>query len=168
MYIHGKTELLEDLTQGFKRTTSWNKYRSEITTQPKINNLDYMVDTTFRNINRLFVQSFKDDGKDPTTDSFEKYSMPLVEIEDFNALINNKPFFQQPIKKRHVAHEEHVDASRNKHYTTVNILDYLYHQKYYILIRMDLSRQTNTSIPQEIHFIIKLEEGNGGKNAFYC
>ena len=37
--------------------------------------------------------------------------------------------------------------SRNDDYTSGNLLDYLYHQKYYKLIGTDLSRQTNTSIP---------------------
>ena len=31
-------------------------------------------------------------------DSFNKYYMPLVEIKDFNALIENKPFFDQSVK----------------------------------------------------------------------
>ena len=35
------------------------KYRSEITTQPKSNNLDYMINPTFRNINRLFALLIK-------------------------------------------------------------------------------------------------------------
>ena len=48
--------------------------------------------------------------------------------------------------------------SRNDDYTTGNLLDYLYHQDYYKLIGIDLSRQTNTSIPQQINFIEKLEE----------
>ena len=30
--------------------------------------------------------------------------MQLVEIKDFNALINNKPFFDQPIKKTNKKH----------------------------------------------------------------
>ena len=33
-------------------------------------------------------------------------------------------------------------------YTTGNLLDYLYHQKYYKLIGITLSRQRNTSVPQ--------------------
>ena len=86
------------MKHGLKITICWNKYRSEITTQLKINNLDYMIDTTFRNINRLIVNSFKAGGNDPTRDSFDKYYMPLVEIKDFNVLINNKPFSEQPIK----------------------------------------------------------------------
>ena len=41
------------------------------------------------------------------------------------------------------------------------MLDHLYHQKYYKLIGIDLSRQTNTSIPHQINFTGKLDEDNG-------
>ena len=53
--------------------------------------------------------------------------------------------------------------SRNNVYTTVNLLDYLYHQKYYKVIGIDLSRQTNTIISQQINFTKKLEEDDGAK-----
>ena len=84
--------------------------------------------------------------------------MPLVEIKDFNALIDNKPFFDQPVKNKYEAYEKLIEMSRNDDYTTRNLLDYLYHQNYYKLIGIDLSRQTNTSIPQQINFVGKLEE----------
>ena len=48
----------------------------------------------------LFVLSFIDGNNDPTRDSFDKYYMPLVQIKDFNALIDNKPFFDHPVKKK--------------------------------------------------------------------
>ena len=48
--------------------------------------------------------------------------------------------------------------SKNDDYTTRNLLDYLYRQKCYKFIRIDLSRQTNTSIPQKINFVGKLGE----------
>ena len=51
--------------------------------------------------------------------------------------------------------------SRNNDYTTGNLLECLYHQKYYKLIDIDLSRQTNTSIPQQINFTGKLDEDDG-------
>ena len=57
--INNNIKFLENLTQGLQKRISWNKYRSEITAQPKNSNLDYMIDPTFSNINRLFVQSFK-------------------------------------------------------------------------------------------------------------
>ena len=46
------------------------------------------------------------------------------------------------------AYEKLIKMSRNNDYTTGNLLDYLYHQKYYRVIGVDISRQTNTSIPQ--------------------
>ena len=91
---------LENIKQEFKRSISWNKYRSEIATQPKNNNLDYLIDPAFRNINRLFVLSFKNGNSDPTRDSFDKYYMALEEIKDFNVLVDNKPFFYHPVKKQ--------------------------------------------------------------------
>ena len=97
MSINDNIKILENIKQGFKITISWNKYRSEITTQPKNNNLDYLIDPTFRNINRLFALSFKNSSNDPTRYSFDKYYMPLV---DFNALIDNKLFFWSASKKQ--------------------------------------------------------------------
>ena len=78
--------------------------------------------------------------------------MPLVEIEDFNALIEYKKFLDQPVKKKQEAYEKLVEMSRNNDYATGNLLDYLYDRKYYKLIGIFLSRQTNTSIPQQIGF----------------
>ena len=145
--INHNIHFLENIKQGFKRTISWKKYISEIKTQTKNNNLAYLIDPTFRNVNKLFVISFKNDNDDPTRDSFNEYYMPLVEIKDFDALIDNKPFFEQPVKKKQEAYEKLVEMSRNNNYTTGNLLDYLYHQKYHKLIGIDLSRQANTSIP---------------------
>ena len=56
--------------------------------------------------------------------------------------------------------------SRNDDYTTRTLLDYSYHENYYKLIGIDLSRQTNTSIPYQINFTGKLEEDDGVKMFF--
>ena len=40
LFTNGNIKYLENIKQGFERTISWNKYRSEIITQPKHNNLD--------------------------------------------------------------------------------------------------------------------------------
>ena len=124
MTVNDNKKFLENIKPGFKRLISWNKYRSEITTQPKNNNLDYLIDPTFRNINRLFVLSFKNGNDDPSRDVFDKYYMPLVEIKDFNALIDNKPFFDQSVKNKQEAYEKRIELSRNDDYTTENLLDF--------------------------------------------
>ena len=68
--INDNIKFLENIKQGFKRRISWNKYRSEIIVQSKNNNLDYLIDLTFRNVNRLFVLSFKNGKDDPSMNSF--------------------------------------------------------------------------------------------------
>ena len=57
--INDNIKCLEYIKQGFKRKIFWIKYRSEIVIQPLNINSDYLIDATFRNINRLFVLSFK-------------------------------------------------------------------------------------------------------------
>ena len=64
--------------------------------------------------------------------------MPLAEIKDFNALIDNKLFFDQPVKNRQEAYEKLIEMSRND---DRKLLDYLYHQNYYKRIGIGLSRQ---------------------------
>ena len=83
-------KLLQQLKAGFKRTIKWNKYRSGITSQPKINNLNYYIDPTFNKVNRLFVLSFQNENE---RTSFSKYHTPKVEIKDFSILIDGKKQF---------------------------------------------------------------------------
>ena len=71
---------LEHLKQGFARITSWNKYRRKIRRESKKNNLDCVIDPTLKNINRLFVLSFKNSDNDTTRNSFDAHYVPLVEI----------------------------------------------------------------------------------------
>ena len=92
------TKLLEQLKTGFKRTIKWNKYRPQMTIQPQNNNLNYLIDPTFTNIN-TFVLSFTTTNAGDDRDSFSDYYVPDVEIKDFNVLIDGKGFFDLPVKK---------------------------------------------------------------------
>ena len=105
-----------------------------------------------QNINRLFVLSLKNGNNDPGKNYFDKCYMLLVEIKVFHALINSKPFINQPIKSKQEAFQKLIEMSRNDSYTTENLLDYFYHQSYYKVIDTHLSRQTNTSIPEQANF----------------
>ena len=70
--------------------------------------------------------------------------------------------FLSASKKRQEAYEKLIEISRNDGYTTGNLFDFLYYQNYYKL-GMDLSRQTNRSILQNVNFKGKLEEDDGGQ-----
>ena len=96
--INDNIKFLQNIKQGFKRTISWNKHKSERTTQPKNHNLDYLIGATYRNINRLFVLLFRNGINAPTRNFFDKYYTPLLEIKDFKVSIDNKLFFNHPVK----------------------------------------------------------------------
>ena len=69
-------KLLEQLKSGFRRSIKWNKYMSQMSTQNKNNNLNYLIDPTISNAKR-FVLSFE--NEDDRT-SYYKYYMTSVEI----------------------------------------------------------------------------------------
>ena len=46
-------------------------------------------------------------------------------------------------------------------------MDYLYHQKYYKMIGIDMPREANTNIPQRNNFVGKLEENDGVTRVFF-
>ena len=86
-------KLLEQLKSRFKRTIKWNKYRSQMTIQPQNNNLNYLIDPTFTNVNRLFVLSFaRNNLGDDKRDSISNYYVANAKIKDFNVLIDGKRF----------------------------------------------------------------------------
>ena len=119
---------MKKIKLGFKRKVYWNKYRFGTATQTKNNNLDYLIDPIFKNIDILFPLLFENSNDDPTRNSFNEYNMPLVEIKDFNALIDYKPFFDQPVKNEQKEYEKNIEMSRNYYFTTGKLLDYLYYQ----------------------------------------
>ena len=55
---------------------------------------------------------------------------------------------------------------RNDDYTTGNLLDFSYHHNYCKLIGINLSRQKNANIFQQINFTWKLEEDDGATMSF--
>ena len=62
--------------------------------------------------------------------------MALVEIKNLKTIIDNKLFFDQPIKNKQEAYEKHVEVSRNNNYTTGNLSHYLYHQHYILYTKL--------------------------------
>ena len=124
-------KLLEKLKLGFKKTIKWNKYRSQMTIQNNNNNLNYLTDPTFANVNRLFAWSFEriedNNVKKDYRDSFPHYYVTKVRIKDFNVLIDGKSFFDLPVKnEEEEAYEKIIDMFNNSDYTTGNLLDFAY------------------------------------------
>ena len=157
-------KLFEKLKTGFKKAIKWNKYRS------KMLKLNYLIDPTFTNVNRLFVLSFEriedNNVKKDCRDTFSNYYVAKVQIKDFNVLINGKSFFDLPIKNEEKAYKKIIDINNNDE-TTGNLLDFAYYKKKSRLIAIDLSKQTIIKDPQQINFIGKIEGQDNGVTMFF-
>ena len=147
-------KLLEQLKSGFKRSIKWNKYMSQVSNQNKNNNLNYLIDPTFSNVNRLFVLSFE--NEDDRT-CYYKYYVPSVEIKDYNVLIDGNAFFELPVKNAEETYEKITQITDHSgYYTNGNLLDYEYFKEHYKLIAIDLSKQIeleNKDRKQKINFV---------------
>ena len=117
-------KLLTNLKSGFKREITWNKYRSQMTTEAVNNNLNILIDPTFTNVNRLFVLAYGQVNDD--RHSFSQFYLPNVMIKDYNVIIDKLAFSDLPIKTEEEAYEKIIHISRNNEYTTGNLLDYDY------------------------------------------
>ena len=134
--------------------------------QPQNNNLNYLIDPTFTNVNRFFVLSFPRNNNTDSRYSFSTYYLPKVKVNDFSVLIDGESFFDLPVKNDEEAYEKIIDMSNNSDYTTGNLLDYGYYKKHYRVIAIDLSKQTKIKDPQQINFIGKLLKNTGATMFF--
>ena len=134
------TKLLQQLKSGFKRVINWNKYLSKPESFRRNANLNYLVEPSFQEINRLFVLAFEGDAQ---RTSHSGYYLPNVEIKDYNIMINGKNFFDQPIKNNKVTYENirKIATGQGDDYTTGCSLDYSYFMDTYKMIAVDLSKQ---------------------------
>ena len=87
--------LLHQLKLGFKRTTNWNKHQSKVTIQAPNPYLDYLMDPSFLEVNKLFVLSIE-----INTDRkvHNKYYLPTLEIKYRNFITNGRSFFNKSVK----------------------------------------------------------------------
>ena len=85
MINSNKAKVLEQLQSGFKKTITWNRYQY----------LDYLIDLSFQEVNRIFVLSFEDKVN---RTSYKRYFLPTIEIKDYNVIIDGQIFFDQSIK----------------------------------------------------------------------
>ena len=135
---------------------------SQISSQGRNDNLNYLVDPTFRNVNRLFVLSFENEDY---RISYYKYYAPNVEIKDYNVLIDGKTFSELPVKNLEETYEKIIQITdHGGYFTRGNLLDFGYFKEHYKLIAIDLSKQIkleNKELTQQINFIGRLERADG-------
>ena len=96
-------KLVQLLESGFSRPVYWNEYQTKIETRNLDNNnlTRYPLDASFQGVRRLFVLVFNNiesDAKKVERNSHRKYFLPIVNITNYNVLIDGRNFHDHPIK----------------------------------------------------------------------
>ena len=99
------TKLLKLLSEGFKRSIYWNKYKvtDNILVGIVANNgekyIRELLDSSYQGVKRLFVLAYNNtEGNNQVSiDSFKKYFLPRVKIDNCDIEIDGRNFYDQPI-----------------------------------------------------------------------
>ena len=139
------------LSEGFKRFVHWNKYKviDNIVVSVNNNNEEKYIrgrlDASYQGVKRLFVLAYDNTAgnNQVSIDSFKKYFLSRVKIENYNIEIDGRNFYDQPINDSIKQYDEirKISTGQGDDYTTGCLLDFAYFEKNYRLIAADLSKQ---------------------------
>ena len=98
---------------------------------------------------RLFILAYdnttdnNDHNNQVSINSFKKYFLARVKIENWNIEIDGRNFYDQPINDSIKQYDEirKISTGQGDDYTTGCLLDFAYFEKNYRLIAADLSKQ---------------------------
>ena len=155
LHTEYQNQLYKDLKTGISIDFTWIKYRSQMINQTATNNLNFLIDPTFNNANRLFVLAFPNEED---RRSFSRYYTPTVEIKYFNVIVDGEPFYEIPIKNKEQTYKAITELIRNDLLRTGNEFNFEYFCEYYKLIAIDVSKQKSNLNNQQINFIGRLEQ----------
>ena len=88
------------LTEGFKRPVYWNKYKIiPNKTYDENDNIRELLDSSYQGVKRLFVLAYDNTAgnNQVSVDSYKKYFLPRVKIDNYNIEIDGRNFYDQPI-----------------------------------------------------------------------
>ena len=96
--IEDNAKVSKLLSEGFKRSIYWKEYK--VITNKNYNANEYIrqrLDTSIQGVNRLFVFPYMRDNNLSTENSYDKYFLPRLKIDNYNTEINRTNFYDQPI-----------------------------------------------------------------------
>ena len=131
--------------------------------------LDFLINLSFQGVNRLFVLSLE---KILKVVQVTQDILLLVEIKNYNVVIDGREFFDQPVKNTLITYDniQNSVTGERHDYTTGCFLDYNYFDNYYKIIAIGLSKQQVLDVDpeaiQQISFTVNLDR-NGDAIMFF-
>ena len=153
-------DFIEQQNKGFQRSVYWKEYKTkEINEDADANVFKYInLDPSFQGVNRLFVMAYNRGNGQPTRNGQRKYYLPRIGLNKYNAIIDGRNFYDNPIESDIEKYRElkKVMIGKGQDYTIGSLLDYNYFRKHYKLVAVDLSKQkeldSDPSAIQQIEF----------------
>ena len=140
--------LKKQLNEGFKIPVYWKEYKSKIETKEANDQTvtRFPLDASFQGVDRLLVLAFHNtDGNANQVErnSHRKYFLPRLDITNYNVLIDDRNFHDQPASDKNKNYDEirKMATGKGDDYTTGCLLDFQYFKDHYQLIAVDLSKQ---------------------------
>ena len=175
------TKLSKLLGEGFKRPVYWNKYKVidnkvvEIAVNNEEKYIRELLDSSWQGVKRLFVLAYNNTAgnNQVSVDSYKKYFLPRVKIENYNIKIDGRSFYDQPINDLIKQYDEIRKISRGQgdDYTAGCSLDFPNFEKSYRLIATDLSKQkaldADSRTIQQIFFTGKIKKEERSRVIIY-
>ena len=164
-------KLSELLSDGFKTTVYWNEYKVidnkivEIAANNEQKYIRELIDSSWQGVKRLFVLAYdnKEGDNKVSADSYKKYFLPRVKIENYNIEIDGRDFYDQPINDSIKQYDEirKISTGQGDDYATACLLGFAYFETNCRLIAVDLSKQkaldANSRAIQQIIFTGKIK-----------
>ena len=92
-----------------------------------------LLDSSCQGVNRLFVLAYDntEGNNQVSVDSYKKYFLPRVKIDNYNIEIDGRNFYDQPINDSIKQYDEirKISTEKGDDYTTSCLLDFAYFQK---------------------------------------
>ena len=164
------TKLSKLLSKGFKRPIHWNEYK--VTPNKNYDANEYLrerLDASIQGVNKLFVFPYMKGDNFTTENSYDKYFLPRLKIDNYNIEIDGRNFYDQAVNDSIKRYDEirKISTGQGDDYTTGCLLDFAYFEKNYRLIAIDLSKQKALDAdPKAIQQIIstgKIKAGTDNK-----
>ena len=137
--IEDNSKLTKLLNEGFKRPIYWNEYKVipnkivEIAANNGEKYIRELLDSSYQGVKRLFVLAYNNTAgnNQVSVDSYKKYFLPRVKIENYNIEIDGRNFYDPPINDSIKQYDKirKISTGQGDDYTTGCLLDFSYFEK---------------------------------------
>ena len=121
--IEDNVKLSKLLSDGFKRSVYWNKYKVIFDKK--------QIRPSIQGIKKLFFLAYSRKDNDVTEKRHRKYFLPRIKIENYNIEIDGRNFHDQPINDLIKQYDEirKISTGQCDDYTTGCLLNFDYFEK---------------------------------------